>query len=471
MDPEVLVGAAAPAPPSIPASSPADWAKKNLFNGPGSSIVTVVFGLLAIIFGYRLLRFLFVTGQWEAVRTNLTLFMVGTFPRLDPNNELWRVPAQLFCVGTATGLFAGANSASERRKAEAAGLAFEPAHPKQLIKRFWSVILFVVVTLGFVRTLTPVLVVVGVLALAIIGFVVGRALPGRSGFVAGALAVIAAFQIVSGTTGAAWLPVALVLGAVAWQLAAGRVPEGIAGIAAKVAVVIVTALVIRTVYGFVDHQGVGWEKWSGLMLTLTLAACAIVFSFPFGLLLALARRSQLPVIRWLATVYIELIRGVPLITLLFMGQFLLGFFLDTDVPLANVTRAIVAMTLFTAAYVAEIVRGGLQSLPKGQTEAGQALGLAPTQTMRLIVLPQALRAVIPAMVGQFISLFKDTTLVFIVGLTGFLGVRDLVHGQADFRAVAHAETLVYAAFGFWAFAFAMSRESQLLERKLGVGTR
>ncbi|MEZ5341444.1 MAG: amino acid ABC transporter permease [Acidimicrobiales bacterium] len=451
-------------------SSPGQWVKKNLFNSTSGSIVTVVLGLISAYLGYRLFRFVFITGQWTAVKTNLTLFLVGPYPRVEPNNQLWRVVIQALAIAGAAGLFAGANSAATERKARAAGLEVTKETPLGLVRRFWSIILFVVVCLSFIHTVTPLLIVLGAIAVGVACFAGARLLPGNLGFVAGALAVVGAYQTVIGTAGAAWIPAALVLGVVAWQRAGKLVPAGLAGVAMKVGVVVVTAVVIKVIYSFFDYQAVGWEKWGGLLLTLTLAACATVFSFPIGLLLALARRSELPVIRWMATIYIEIIRGVPLITLLFMGQFLLGFFIGST-SISNVTRAIVAMTLFTAAYVAEIVRGGLQALPKGQTEAGQALGLAPTQTMRLIVLPQALRAVIPSMVGQFISMFKDTSLVFIVGLTEFLGVRDLIHGQPEFRAVGHAETLVFVAFGYWAFTFAMSRESQNLERKLGVGTR
>jgi general L-amino acid transport system permease protein len=152
-----------------------------------------------------------------------------------------------------------------------------------------------------------------------------------------------------------------------------------------------------------------------------------------------------------------------------MGQYVALFFLPAGSSLSSISRAIAVFTLFTAAYVAEIVRGGLQSLPPGQTEAGQALGLTPPSVIRLIVLPQALRAVIPAMVGQFISLFKDTSLLSILAIFEFFNVRSLVHGQPDFRVVAHAETLVFVAVGYWAVAFAMSRESQRLEGRLRVG--
>jgi general L-amino acid transport system permease protein len=219
--------------------------------------------------------------------------------------------------------------------------------------------------------------------------------------------------------------------------------------------------------------GVGWEDWGGLHLTLFLAVGGIVLSFPLGVLLALGRRSRLPAVRWVCVAYIELIRGVPLITILFMGAFMLGFFLPEGVETPSaVTRALIAFTIFTSAYVAEIVRGGLQSVPRGQIEAAQALGLSTVKTTRLIVLPQALRAVIPALVGQFISLFKDTSLVFIIGLTELLAVAEAITKQPDFLAQGLlVETLLFAGFVYWAGSYWMSRESQRLERRLGVGER
>jgi general L-amino acid transport system permease protein len=224
-------------------------------------------------------------------------------------------------------------------------------------------------------------------------------------------------------------------------------------------------------YTILDLDGVGWDKWEGLHLNLIVATLAIVLAFPLGLLLALARRSTFPALRVMATSYIELIRGVPLISLLLMAQFFIGFFLSTTTPLSTLTRAIAAFTLFTSAYIAEIVRGGLQSVPRGQLEAGQSVGLSPVGVTRLIVLPQALRAVIPAMVGQFIALFKDTSLLSIISVAEILDVRSLVHAQAAFRGFGIAETLVFVMLAFWAFSFTMSRESQRLERRLGVGER
>ena len=221
---------------------------------------------------------------------------------------------------------------------------------------------------------------------------------------------------------------------------------------------------------FIDLPGIDWDDWGGFHLNLLVAAATTILAFPIGLLLALGRRSSLPVLRIMCTAYIEIFRGVPLITLLFMAQLFIGFFLNgQNLPL--VTKSIIVFTMFSSAYIAEIVRGGLQSVAKGQTEAGQAMGMSPAAITRLLVLPQALKAVIPAMVGQFIALFKDTSLLSFIGIPEYLGVRDIVHAQEAFRGFGIAETLVFVAFGFWAFSFTMSRESQRLERRLDTGNR
>ena len=231
--------------------------------------------------------------------------------------------------------------------------------------------------------------------------------------------------------------------------------------------------IVAVYVAFTGFGGVGWDDWGGLLLTLYLAIAGIVLSFPIGVLLALGRRSSFPAVRMVCVGYIELIRGVPLITLLFMSALAIGLFLPDFIPIPGlVVRAIIALVLFTAAYVAEIVRGGLQGVPKGQIEAAQALGMSPLRITRRIVLPQALRNVIPALVGQFISLFKDTSLVSIIPLLELLNVAQVVHAQPDFRGQGlHAETLVFASFVYWAFCYSMSRASQRLEQRLGVGER
>lgn len=212
------------------------------------------------------------------------------------------------------------------------------------------------------------------------------------------------------------------------------------------------------------------DIWSGLLLTLVLAIVGIVASFPLGVLLALGRRSKLPAIKVLCTMYIETIRGVPLISVLFMSQLMLPLFLPPEIRLGTVMRALTGITLFSAAYTAENVRGGLAAIPIGQYEAARAVGLNEALVMGLIVLPQALRAVIPTIVGQFISLFKDTTLVIIVGLLDLLGIAKSVTGQKEFIGL-HKEVYAFAAAIFFICCFTMSYASRRLEQTLGVGER
>ena len=205
--------------------------------------------------------------------------------------------------------------------------------------------------------------------------------------------------------------------------------------------------------------------WNGLVLTLIIAISGITFSFPLGVLLALGRQSTLPLIRLFCILYIELVRGLPLIGILFMAQVMLPLFLPAGLEIDRVLRAIAAFILFSAAYLAENVRGGLQSIPKGQAEAARALGLNIPLTIILIVLPQALKASIPAIVGQFIGLFKDTSLVAIVGLIDLMGVARTVLSQPEFIG-RYAEVYLFVALIYWTFCFSMSQLSQKLERKL-----
>jgi len=210
--------------------------------------------------------------------------------------------------------------------------------------------------------------------------------------------------------------------------------------------------------------------WGGLLLTVLLATVGIILSFPLGVLLALGRRSTLPAVRILSTAYIELIRGVPLVTILFMADILLPFFLPGEIRIDRVTRAMGGITLFSAAYVAENVRGGLQAIPSGQIEAAQALGLSTARINIHVVLPQALRAVIPANVGLFISLLKDTTLVTIIGLMELLGIGRAILAQPESLG-AHLEVYVFVGAVFFVLCYAMSQASYRLEHALGVGTR
>ena len=215
---------------------------------------------------------------------------------------------------------------------------------------------------------------------------------------------------------------------------------------------------------------VSTNLWGGLLLTVLIATVGIVLSFPFGVLLALGRRSDLPAVRLLSTTFIEVVRGVPLVTVLFMADIMLPLFLPGDVRVDRVARAIGGITLFSAAYVAENVRGGLQAIPTGQIEAANALGLSAVQRNRFIVMPQALRSVIPANVGLFISLLKDTTLVVIVGLLELLGIGRAVLAQSEWFG-AQLEVYVFIGAVFFVLCYTMSQASYRLEEALGVGQR
>jgi general L-amino acid transport system permease protein len=231
-----------------------------------------------------------------------------------------------------------------------------------------------------------------------------------------------------------------------------------------------TILLLRGLGGKSALPLVGTNLWGGLLLTFILAVVSIVASFPLGVLLALGRRSSLPVIRVFSTLYIELIRGVPLVTILFMAQIMLPLFLPEGMRVDKVMRAIAGFTLFTAAYIAECVRGGLAAVPRGQYEAAKAVGLSGPQVMVLVVLPQALRAVIPPIVGQFIALFKDTSLVAIVGLMDLLNIAQAVVAQPEFMGLKR-EVYSFVAVIYFVFSYALSYASRRLELALGVGER
>jgi general L-amino acid transport system permease protein len=225
--------------------------------------------------------------------------------------------------------------------------------------------------------------------------------------------------------------------------------------------------------GILGLETAGTERWGGLLLTLVIASVGIAVSFPLGILLALGRRSELPAVRWIATAYIEIVRGVPLVTVLFMASVMLPLFLPQDVTIDKLFRALVGVALFSAAYLAEVVRGGLQAIPRGQYEAADALGLGYWQKMGRIILPQALRLVIPGIVNSFISLFKDTSLVLIIGLFDLLGiVEQSVQADAKWFSPQTANTgYFFAGALFWLFCFSMSRYSASLEKGAGIRGR
>ena len=234
---------------------------------------------------------------------------------------------------------------------------------------------------------------------------------------------------------------------------------------------VVTLILLRGIPGVPGLQSVLVIHWGGITLNLLLAVVGIVLSLPIGIALALGRRSNLPVVKLLCVVFIEVFRGVPLITLLFMSQVLVPLAFPEDFNTNSLFRAGIIITLFSSAYMAENIRGGLQSLHPGQAEAARALGLAGWQTTMLISLPQAIRNVIPAIVGQFISLFKDTSLVYIIGMLDVVEIsRAFIQGNTQYLSNAK-EVFIFLALVFWVFTYTMSYVSQKVEEHMGVGQR
>ncbi len=383
-------------------------------------MLTVVFGAIAIVVLYKAVTFVFVTGRWEIIRVNLQLLMIGRFPSAHVLRLAVCIVGLAAWAGFVAGIIAG-------RRARAGNV--RPVRPAErgldLLGRFWALVLVVLYLL-----------------------------------------------VLAGTSGP-WIMVGLALvSAAVMRLAGGWVGRGRLDGAAGAALVLVLAAVPVALYLYVV-TAVGFDRWGGFLLNLFLAVCSIILCFPLGVLLALGRRSGLPLVRWMCTVYIELIRGAPLFVLLLLANVALGFFVPTSLAPEKATRAIVVFTLFTAGYMAEIVRGGLQSIPRGQIEAAKAVGLSPVRQTWYVVLPQALRNVIPAQIGQLISLFKDTTLAGIaMGLFELLNVSEAITAQEAFRGQGLiGETITFAALMFWIVSYTMSRESQRLEQRLGVGTR
>jgi general L-amino acid transport system permease protein len=397
-------------------TDPVVWLKKNLFSTWYNSALTVVFGALILWAIFGAIRFL-IGFETEILRTNLKLYLTGRFPP----EQIERLWIGVFIAVAGIGLFARAITRNAELKAIDAGLEFERSTWRDVARRFWPVAALIAIALSFTQTITPALLTLLAAAIGLGAYWLGGILP---------------VQVVRRS----WL--IPLIGTVAFY------------------------------FGIAGFGGVGWDEWGGFFVNIVLTIAGIALAFPLGLALALGRRSTLPVVRYMSVSYIEFLRGVPMISLLLMGAFALGFLIPGDTQFSLFLRLLIAITLFQSAYIAEVVRGGLQSVPQGQIEAAQSVGLSPWKTMRLIVLPQALRNVIPAMVGQFISLFKDTTLVSIVGLLDLLRAAQISTAQPEFLAQGlETVTLPFAALFFWVGSYVMSRESRRLESKLGVGVR
>jgi len=392
-------------PPLQHSVSPLAWLRKNLFSTWYNVLLTILaLGLLYALL-HPALHWARTEARWGVIAANLTLFMVGQYPR----DQLWRVWLSIFLLGALLGLSWGIWKNAARGFALialGAGLAF-------------ALIGLLLNSNVWINWLLAVALLIGFYAL-------GRILPiGRRFLVT-----------------------------LSWLL--------------------YFPLVILLIAGsrfILFLSPVSSNAWGGLLLTLMITIIGNVASLPLGIFLALGRRSKLPIVRYFSIGYIELIRGVPLVTVLFMVSLLVPLFLPLDVrPPDAVIRAIIGFILFEAAYQAENVRGGLQAVPRGQYEAAQALGLSGPLTMAWIILPQALRAVIPAIFNSFISLFKDTSLVAIIGLFDVLRVGRSVLAQSEWLGT-HREVFLFAFFIYWGFNMAFTYGSRRMEEAMGVGRR
>lgn len=299
---------------------------------------------------------------------------------------------------------------------------------------------------------------------------------GVSIFYAAVIFPVAALVLLTGghfDVAGSYLPLAvigLLALAGAFAFAKGSDSDPLPGM--KLVGIIVAALfVVLFVLGFdFGLERVNTEVWGGLLVTMVIAVSGIAASLPIGILLALGRRSQMPIVKFVCVVFIEFWRGVPLITVLFMSSVMLPLFLPEGVSFDKLLRALIGVALFSSAYMAEVVRGGLQALPKGQYEGAMALGLNWGQMTRMIILPQALKLVIPGIVNTFIGLFKDTTLVLIIGLFDFLGsIRASTSDPTWSTPVQSMTGLTFAAIVYFIFCYAMSRYSMYMERRLDTG--
>ena len=388
------------------------WARINLFGSWSSSIVTVVSVPLALWACWAGLSWIFTTADWTLVTSRPQQYLIGIYP----TEHAWRPLVGWLMVSVLFGLAAGMWRGAAERIAIGWGAAA---------------------------------LLVGLLPYGMLHEGVNMPLDIRL-LVLGNLAVLAVSYWL-GTTEAVGRPRWLIVGGLAAYVLFLLLLVGLPGVSAM--------------------EPVSPRVWGGLMLNLILSVSGIVLSFPIGVALALGRRSNLPVLKLLCVVFIEVFRGVPLITLLFVSQVLVPLALPQNFPVDSVTRAAIVITLFSSAYMAENIRGGLQGLPPGQAEAARALGLPGWQVTVLILLPQAVRNVIPTIVGQFIALFKDTSLVYIVGMLDILEIgRAVVQGNVEF-ADNGRELYLFVAVVFWLFTYTMSYASRNLERHLGVGER
>jgi general L-amino acid transport system permease protein len=386
---------------------PIKWVRENLFSNLFNTILTVISVVLLYFILEGAIRWVFTTADWRPVTQSPLLYAVGQYPR----DELLRVglglSLVLFMLGVSWGKWGG------------------------LLRSIAIVgaILFAVIALLPIQhreLTTGMRIYLGANVPAIfVGYYLGR-----------------------------WKSIKPLHIGIGW---------------------LITPIIVVILFSGIENvqflDRVITTSWGGLMVTFLLAIGGIVLSFPIGVLLALGRRSSLPVVKAVSILFIETIRGVPLITILFMFSMIVSLFLPQETRLDRLLRALFAMIVFSSAYTAENVRGGLQAIPLGQIEAAKAVGMSGFQTMLLIVLPQAIRMVIPAIVGQFIALFKDTTLVVIIGINDLLGIgRAIINSSPEFVQL-QTEVYIFIALIYWIFSYLMSLASRRVEAAMGVGQR
>ena len=392
------------------------WVHANLFSSKLDGALTIIGGALVILALWFGLKWIFVDADWSVIAVlggNLAIGPYNTDAACSGNDCFWRPQAALILVTIMLGMgwgMTGGGLAKRLALATAVVAAAFALLPYSLDTMGWDVRLMLAANLPAVG----------------LGWLISTYTPIRT---------------------------------TRWMAVTG------------VVVFVVVILLLRGIEGVPGLKPVEVIYWGGMMLNLLLAVGGIAVSLPIGIALALGRRSNLPVVKLLCIVFIEVFRGVPLITLLFMSQVLVPLAFPEDFPLNSLMRAAIVITLFSSAYMAENVRGGLQALHPGQAEGARALGLAGWQTTVFISLPQAIRNVIPAIVGQFISLFKDTSLVYIIGMLDIVEfARAFAQGNPEY--LPHTKELfVFLALVFWIFCYTMSYVSRRIEDNLGVGRR
>jgi general L-amino acid transport system permease protein len=385
-----------------------EWIRKNLFSNWFNIILTILGATVVYFSLVSIIRWVFFTADWRPVTVAPLLYLVGQYPR----GELWRTGLSLLVITFLVGMSWGV----------------------------WR------------RYMRPFAIFLGIL-----------------------LGVLAVFPLETPTI---TLPIRAVMLANPFLIylgyRIGKLPS-VQGrhVAALwlIALLLIPLVILPGIQNNDLLPKVATNAWGGLMITLLLSVGGIVLSFPIGVLLALGRRSSLPVVKVFSIFFIEVIRGVPLVTILFMFSIILALFVPSESRIDRVIRALIGIVVFSAAYTAENVRGGLQAIPPGQEEAAKAVGLNNFHITSLIVLPQALRLVIPTMVGQFISLFKDTTLVYIIGINDLLGMGNAVLNLQPEFVRLQMEVYLFIAIIFWIFSYFMSYASLQLEKALGVGER